>query len=62
MDYCDDSDGYEYLIPVLASRGVNFIVSPKIDGGLNELSTLIQDGTDSYVREMMRIGRNAGLM
>lgn len=62
MDYCDDSEGYEYLIPVLASRGVNFIVSQSIDGGLSELSTLIKDGTDSYVREMMRIGRNAGLV
>lgn len=62
MDYCDDSEGYEYLIPVLASRGVNFTVSKNIAGGLSELSTLIQDGTNSYVRNMMRIGRNSGLM
>ncbi|HGV4648475.1 hypothetical protein RMR26_16025 [Enterobacter cloacae] len=62
MDYCDDSEGYEYLIPVLAGRGVNFIVSQNISGGLSELSTLIQDGTDSYVRKMMRMGKSAGLM
>ncbi|WP_407299872.1 hypothetical protein ACHQI4_00440 [Raoultella planticola] len=61
MDYCDDSEGYEYLIPTLASRGVDFIVSPKIDGGLSELSTLLQDGTDTYIKKMMQRGRDAGL-
>nr|HCI8668379.1 hypothetical protein [Klebsiella variicola] len=60
-DFCDDSEGYEYLIPVLASRNIDFIVSQKIDGGLNELSTLIKDGTDAYIKKMMQRGRDAGL-
>ncbi|MEI7255883.1 hypothetical protein [Dickeya dadantii] len=61
MDYCDDSAQYEYLIPVLADRGIHFIVSQKICGGLNELAELIQDGSASYQSEMMSRGCNAGL-
>ena len=61
MDYCDDSEVYEYLIPVLAERDINFIVSQKIVGGLSELSTLIKDGSQSYIKEMMQRGQNAGL-
>ncbi|MBQ8993265.1 MAG: hypothetical protein IJ085_03950, partial [Turicibacter sp.] len=45
MDFCDDYEEYEYLIPVLANRNILFNVSQRIDGGLNELSRLIKDGT-----------------
>ncbi|MDY4372981.1 hypothetical protein [Pectobacterium carotovorum] len=61
MDYCDDSAQYEYLIPVLASRNVHFIVSQKIHGGLEELTQLIADGDVSYKNEMMLRGRSSGL-
>jgi hypothetical protein len=62
MDYCDDSEGYEYLIPVLANRGVEFIVSNEIDDGLNGLSNLLQNGTKPYVKKMIQRGRDAGLL
>ena len=62
MDYCDDSEGYEYLIPVLADRGVEFIVSHEIDDGLNGLSNLLQNGTKPYVKKMIQRGRDAGLL
>ncbi len=62
MDYCDDSEQYEYLIPILAERGIHFIVSQEIDGGLNELSRLIAGGSASYQREMMIGGRTSGLI
>lgn len=62
MNYCDDTEGYEYLIPVLAKRGVEFIISREIDDGLNGLSTLIRDGTKPYIKKMMQRGLDAGLL
>ncbi|HAH1076248.1 TPA: hypothetical protein HHG56_004799, partial [Escherichia coli] len=53
MDFCDDYEEYEYLIPVLANRNILFNVSQRIDGGLNELSRLIKDGTIPYQKEIM---------
>ncbi|EFD1002473.1 hypothetical protein FGT76_23115, partial [Escherichia coli] len=57
MDFCDDYEEYEYLIPVLANRNILFNVSQRIDGGLNELSRLIKDGTIPYQKEIMSRGR-----
>ncbi|MET3076140.1 hypothetical protein ABXV16_10310 [Pantoea leporis] len=62
MDYCDDSEQYEYLIPILAKRNVYFTVSPRMYGGLNELTRLIADGTTKYQREMILRGRLTGLV
>ncbi|EQC0078312.1 hypothetical protein ACY0L2_001708 [Serratia marcescens] len=61
MDFCDDSGGYEFLIPTLASRNIYFTVSPRIHGGLLELSSLVEDGTTTYQKEMMSRGNKAGL-
>lgn len=61
MDFCDDYEEYEFLIPVLANRNILFNVSQRIDGGLNELSRLIKDGTIPYQKEIMSRGRRAGL-
>ncbi|HDP9277496.1 TPA: hypothetical protein P7O69_003353 [Escherichia coli] len=61
MDFCDDYEEYEYLIPVLANRNILFNVSQRIDGGLNELSRLIKDGIIPYQKEIMSRGRRAGL-
>lgn len=62
MDFCDDSERYEYLIPVLANRHIFFNVSQGMNGGLKELSRLIEDGTISYQKEVMSRGRRAGLI
>ncbi|MGX9376940.1 hypothetical protein ACWXV6_19390 [Pantoea ananatis] len=62
MNYCDDTEGYEYLIPVLAQRGVEFIISQEIDDGLNGLSTLIRGGTKAYIKKMMQRGLDVGLL
>ncbi|WP_324022116.1 hypothetical protein GC090_21875 (plasmid) [Pantoea sp. JZ29] len=62
MNYCDDTEGYEYLIPVLAQRGVEFIISQEIDDGLNGLSTLIRGGTKPYIKKMMQRGLDVGLL
>ncbi|MBA7800548.1 hypothetical protein QNN86_01530 [Citrobacter sp. C348] len=62
MDFCDDSEQYEYLIPVLANRHIFFNVSQGMNGGLKELSRLIEDGTISYQKEIMSRGRRAGLI
>ncbi|BEN46649.1 hypothetical protein SMKC056_35950 [Serratia marcescens] len=61
MDFCDDSGGYEFLIPTLARRNIYFNVSQSIDDGLVELSSLVEDGTNAYKNEMMSRGRKAGL-
>ncbi|BEM52298.1 hypothetical protein SME20J_09850 [Serratia marcescens] len=61
MDFCDDSGGYEFLIPTLARRNIYFNVSQRIDDGLVELSSLVEDGTNAYKNEMMSRGRKAGL-
>ncbi|MBD8463426.1 MULTISPECIES: hypothetical protein [Serratia] len=61
MDFCDDSGGYEFLIPTLANRNIYFTVSPHIHGGLLELSSLVKDGTTTYQKKMMSRGRKAGL-
>lgn len=50
VEYCDDSEGYEYLIPVLAGRNVYFTVPD----GLDSLDELINGGTPSYKTEMIR--------
>lgn len=62
MNYCDDTEGYEYLIPVLAQRGVEFIISQEIDDGLNGLPTLIRGGTKPYIKKMMQRGLDVGLL
>lgn len=61
MDFCDDSEQYEYLIPILAKRNVYFTVSPRMYGGLLELTRLIADGTTAYQSEMIQRGHLAGL-
>lgn len=61
MDYCDDSEQYEYLIPTLARRNVYFMVSQRIRGGLSELTRLIEEGTTSYQNNMISRGRRSGL-
>lgn len=61
MDFCDDSAGYEFLIPTLAQRNIYFNVSQSIYNGLVELSSLVEDGTTAYKNEMMSRGRKAGL-
>ena len=33
IDYCEDSAGYEYLIPGLLERGILFLVPPQLDFG-----------------------------
>ncbi|MEQ0583466.1 hypothetical protein PANTOEA_17800 [Pantoea dispersa] len=62
MSYCDDSEQYEYLIPILAKRNVYFTVSKKIYGGLAELTRLVEEGTPAYKKEMILRGRNVGLV
>ncbi|WAT08790.1 hypothetical protein [Rouxiella badensis] len=62
MSYCDDSEQYEYLIPILAERNVYFTVSKKMYGGLSELKRLVEEGTPAYKKEMILRGRNVGLV
>jgi len=61
MDYCDDSEQYEYLIPILAQRNIHFMVSNNMHGGLSELTRLVADGTESYQEKMISLGRESGL-
>lgn len=62
MSYCDDSEQYEYLIPILAERNIYFTVSKKMYGGLSELTRLVEEGTPAYKKEMILRGRNVGLV
>lgn len=61
IDFCDDTERYEYLIPILAERNVYFSVSRDMHGGLSELTRLIAEGTPAYQSEMLSRGRRVGL-
>lgn len=61
VDYCDDSEGYEYLIPVLASSNILFCIPDSISD-LEELENSLGDNyTDSYKRQILQRGFAKGL-
>lgn len=51
VDFCDDSEPYENLVPVLADRNVEFIIPPGLGA---HVIHLINDGTPGYIRRMTK--------
>ncbi|ELE6493418.1 hypothetical protein L8P93_20775 [Enterobacter kobei] len=51
IDFCDDTEPYENLVPVLAYRDVEFLIPPGL--GANVMR-LIDDGSPAYIRKMRK--------
>jgi hypothetical protein len=51
VDFCDDSEPYENLVPVLADRNVEFLIPPGLGG---DVMSLINEGTPAYIRRMKK--------
>ncbi|CAD5356814.1 hypothetical protein [Citrobacter freundii] len=49
VDFCDDTEPYENLIPTLAYRNVEFLIPPALGA---DVMRLIDDGTPAYIRRM----------
>lgn len=49
VDFCDDTEPYENLVPTLADRNVEFLIPPGL--GARAMS-LIDDGTPAYIQRM----------
>lgn len=49
VDFCDDTEPYENLIPALADRNVEFLISPGLGA---RVMSLIDDGTPDYIQRM----------
>ncbi|WP_171965915.1 hypothetical protein [Cronobacter sakazakii] len=49
IDFCDDSEPYENLVPLLAMRNTFFLIPPTLGARVMDL---INDGTPSYIARM----------
>lgn len=49
INFCDDTEPFENLVPILAERNVEFLIPPELGG---DVFRLIQNGTQSYIRKM----------
>ncbi|MFJ1231378.1 hypothetical protein [Yersinia proxima] len=51
VNFCDDTEPYENLVPILAVRNVEFLIPPQLGGDVMEL---IQDGSPAYIKSMKK--------
>jgi len=49
VDFCDDSDPYENLVPAIAHRNIEFLISPGLGGNV---MNLIDNGSIEYINKM----------
>lgn len=49
VDFCDDTEPYENLVPVIASRNVEFLIPPSLGA---DVMSLIQGGSQTYIKSM----------
>lgn len=57
VDFCDDSEPYKNLVPLLAMRNTPFLISPKL--GVDVMN-LINDGSPSYISLMRARASDCG--
>lgn len=51
IDFCDDTEPYENLVPTLACDDVEFLISPGLGGNVMQL---IEGGSPAYIRKMRK--------